>query len=66
LRIREVQQDGAEGHDAFHSIGLFATRYQVGKFVDCYANTNEIGQKSLVLPEQALLRRIHVSNFKYT
>jgi len=47
---------------SFARIGLFATGWQIGEFLDWYARATEAGLVSAVLPEVVVRRRIHDNN----
>ena len=47
---------------AFLKVGLFATEYQVGEFLDWHARARAAGLKMTVLPEVLMRRRIHGGN----
>ncbi len=48
---------------SFARVGLFATGWAIGEFVDWYARATEAGFASVVLPEVVVRRRIHEKNF---
>jgi hypothetical protein len=43
-------------------VGLFATGWRVGEFIDWYARAVDLGLKSHILPEVVLHRRLHDTN----
>ncbi len=47
---------------SFARVGLFATGWAIGEFVDWYARAVEAGFASAVLPEVVVRRRIHEGN----
>jgi glycosyltransferase involved in cell wall biosynthesis len=47
---------------AFFRVGLFDPKWTIGDFVDWYVRAEEMGLKSLMLPEVLLKRRIHSNN----
>lgn len=46
----------------FQTVGLFATQWKVGEFIDWFLRARECGIKSVVLPEVLLRRRLHGAN----
>jgi glycosyltransferase involved in cell wall biosynthesis len=48
--------------ETFFRVGLFETGYRVGEFLDWYLRSQEIGLKSLVLPQIVSYRRLHEGN----
>lgn len=48
--------------EAFGRIGLFATDYGIGEFIDWYARAIDAGLEGVVLPDSLLERRIHDAN----
>jgi glycosyltransferase involved in cell wall biosynthesis len=47
---------------AFHRVGPFDTRWQVGNFVDWYLRAQEAGLHDAMLPDVLLRRRLHADN----
>lgn len=47
---------------AFHRVGPFDTRRQVGNFIDWYMRAQEAGLRDAMLPEILLRRRLHDHN----
>jgi glycosyltransferase involved in cell wall biosynthesis len=47
---------------SFHRVGLFSQNFRVGEFIDWYMRAEELGLKSVTLPEVVLRRRIHGDN----
>jgi len=47
---------------AFLKVGLFATTWRVGEFIDWYARAQEAGLTSAMRPEVVLRRRVHAHN----
>jgi glycosyltransferase involved in cell wall biosynthesis len=47
---------------AFLKVGLFATRWPVGEFIDWYARAEEAGLASAMQPPVVLRRRVHAHN----
>ncbi len=47
---------------AFEAAGPFSVEWRLGEFVEWYARALDRGLRSLMLPEVALLRRVHDSN----
>jgi glycosyltransferase involved in cell wall biosynthesis len=47
---------------AFHRVGLFDPRWQIGNFIDWYLRAQETGLRSAMLPEVLLRRRLHADN----
>jgi glycosyltransferase involved in cell wall biosynthesis len=47
---------------AFFRVGLFDPKWTIGDFVDWYVRANEVGLKSMMLPEVLLKRRLHSNN----
>jgi glycosyltransferase involved in cell wall biosynthesis len=47
---------------AFHRVGPFDPRWQVGNFIDWYLRAQEAGLRSAMLPEVLLRRRLHADN----
>ncbi len=47
---------------AFDRVGPFSSEWRLGEFVDWYARAVDGGLRSLMLPEVALLRRVHGDN----
>lgn len=47
---------------AFFKVGLFATTWRVGEFIDWYARALEAGLTSALRPEVVLRRRVHAHN----
>jgi glycosyltransferase involved in cell wall biosynthesis len=47
---------------AFHRVGPFDTRWQVGNFVDWYLRAQEAGLRDAMLPDVLLRRRLHADN----
>ena len=47
---------------AFMRVGLFATHWQVGDFVDWYPRAQEAELEIVTLPEVVMRRRVHTSN----
>ena len=47
---------------AFDRVGGFSPRWQTGEFIDWYLRAEELGLRSVVLPETVLRRRLHLSN----
>jgi glycosyltransferase involved in cell wall biosynthesis len=47
---------------SFLRVGLFATGWKMGEFIDWYARAQELGLKKLMLPEIVARRRIHDAN----
>ena len=48
--------------ESFARVGLFATGWRVGEFVDWYARAMDLGLKSHMLQEVVLNRRLHDTN----
>lgn len=46
----------------FERVGAFNPAYKVGEFVDWFARANELGLRSVMLPEVVLWRRLHDHN----
>ena len=44
---------------AFHRVGPFDTRWQIGNFIDWYLRAQEAGLRDTMLPEVLLRRRLH-------
>jgi len=47
---------------AFEQAGCFSTAWQVGEFIDWYAQAQEMGLKSGMVPGIVMRRRIHANN----
>ena len=47
---------------AFHRVGSFDPRWQIGNFIDWYLRAQEAGLRSAMLPEVLLRRRLHADN----
>jgi glycosyltransferase involved in cell wall biosynthesis len=47
---------------AFHRVGPFDARWQIGNFIDWYLRAQEAGLRDTMLPEVLLRRRLHVDN----
>jgi len=47
---------------AFHRVGLFDPRWQIGNFIDWYLRAQDAGLRALMLPEVLLRRRVHRNN----
>ena len=47
---------------AFHRVGPFDPRWQIGNFIDWYLRAQEAGLRSAMLPEVLLRRRLHADN----
>jgi glycosyltransferase involved in cell wall biosynthesis len=47
---------------AFHRVGPFDTRWQIGNFIDWYMRAQEAGLRDTMLPEILLRRRLHDKN----
>lgn len=47
---------------AFMRVGLFATHWHVGEFVDWYTRAQEVELEIVTLPEVVTRRRVHTSN----
>lgn len=47
---------------AFHRVGPFDTRWQIGNFIDWYLRAQEAGLRDTMLPEVLLRRRLHTDN----
>ncbi len=47
---------------AFLKVGLFATAWRVGEFIDWYGRAAEAGLTSALRPEVVLRRRVHAAN----
>ncbi|MBM3181566.1 MAG: glycosyltransferase family 2 protein [Chloroflexi bacterium] len=47
---------------AFMRVGLFATNWHVGDFVDWYTRAQEAELEIVILPEVVMRRRVHMSN----
>lgn len=45
--------------EAFQRVGPFRTDWEIGEFIDWYARAEELGLKSLMLPEVVMKRRLH-------
>jgi glycosyltransferase involved in cell wall biosynthesis len=43
-------------------VGWFATMWKVGDFIDWYARAQELGLRSMMLPDVVLYRRLHSDN----
>jgi glycosyltransferase involved in cell wall biosynthesis len=46
----------------FDRVGAFSSEWSLGDFVDWYARAVDDGLRSMMLPEVALLRRVHENN----
>ena len=47
---------------AFLKVGLFATHWRVGEFIDWYARADEAGLARALQPDVVLRRRVHAGN----
>lgn len=47
---------------SFFQVGLFATEYRVGDFIDWFLRAHEMGLKHKMLPTVLLRRRVHDNN----
>ncbi|HWP47773.1 MAG TPA: glycosyltransferase family A protein [Candidatus Limnocylindrales bacterium] len=47
---------------AFMRVGLFATHWHVGQFVDWYARAQEAALEIVILPNVVMRRRVHTNN----
>ena len=45
--------------ESFQKVGPFRTDWEIGEFIDWYARAEELGLKSLMLPEVVMKRRLH-------
>jgi glycosyltransferase involved in cell wall biosynthesis len=71
-RTLPVQQDqGIPGYssgtmlirrESFLKVGLFATEWRVGEYIDWYMRAQEASLKQLMLPQVLLFRRVHLEN----
>lgn len=48
--------------EAFLRVGMFATGFRVGEFIDWYARAKELGLREVLLPDVVLYRRLHDQN----
>jgi len=48
--------------EAFHRVGPFDPRWQIGNFIDWYLRAQEAGLRHALLPEVVLRRRLHTDN----
>jgi glycosyltransferase involved in cell wall biosynthesis len=48
--------------EAFHRVGPFDPRWQIGNFIDWYLRAHEAGLRHTMLPEVFLRRRLHTDN----
>jgi glycosyltransferase involved in cell wall biosynthesis len=48
--------------EAFRRVGPFRAQGQVGEFIDWHLRADEIGLKSMMLPQVVIRRRLHASN----
>ena len=45
--------------ESFQRVGPFRTNWEIGEFIDWYARAEELGLKSLMLPDVVMKRRLH-------
>jgi GT2 family glycosyltransferase len=48
--------------DTFRKVGPLDENFRIGEFIDWYGRANDLGLKSVTLPDVVTLRRLHGKN----